>query len=348
MPTPPGGVQAAEANHGPARTIELSASERGAEGTLARLGRALPAPPWVRFVIALGLLALVAWLDTVTGPEVSFSIFYLIPVVFATAVVSRRVGQAVAVVSAVAWGSVDLSTGTPYSAAWIPYWNSLVRLAFFLFIVQLLAGLLRAHARERLLSRTDSVTGIANARVFREHLERTIAQSRRSKRPFTVVFVDLDHFKRVNDSLGHSEGDRLLREVARTMVNTLRTTDLVARLGGDEFGILMPDTDAEQAGLSIGRVSGELGAAVRGRWPVGATFGAVTVVEPTLEAEATLHLADALMYEGKAAGRGRIFHRSWPECVVAVGEARNRRVEAEIADGQGAEEAPSEAAGDGR
>jgi len=74
------------------------------------------------------------------------------------------------------------------------------------------------------------------------------------KRPFTVAFVDLDHFKEVNDTLGHAEGDRVLQAVAATITQHLRATDVVARLGGDEFGILMADCGPAQARTSLERL----------------------------------------------------------------------------------------------
>lgn len=266
-----------------------------------------------RVGLSVVLVVLVASLDALTGAEVSFSIFYLVPVAFAAGFLSRQAGWLIAILCAGVWGLLELTMGRRYAAAWIPYWNTAVRLGFFLLVTELIDRLRSAHARVREISRTDALTGIANARVFEEHVDRAIAQCRRSRRPFSITFVDLDRFKQVNDELGHSAGDRLLQAFAGLIASRLRTTDVVARLGGDEFGILMMDTGTEQARVTLERVASALVSEVEGRWAVGATFGCVTFNEPPNDADFAVRQADALMYKGKETGRGRIVQAPWPE-----------------------------------
>ena len=295
-------------------------SREDARGVVARLtGWAFSAPLRAKVLLSLLLLGLVALLDTVTGEEISFSIFYLVPVSYAGASISRRAGFVLAVLASATWGYLEVTTGRPYSAAWIPYWNTAVRLGFFVLVNELIDRLRRAHAAQRALARQDALTGIANARVFHEFAGRAIAASRRTGRPLTVAFVDLDRFKQVNDALGHSEGDRLLRTVALLLSDHVRSTDVVARLGGDEFGVLMPDADAASARASLERVAAALAHDVGGRWAVGATIGAVTFAEPPADVDVALGAADALMYRGKAEGRGRIVQATWP--LPGVGES---------------------------
>jgi diguanylate cyclase (GGDEF)-like protein len=266
----------------------------------------------VRWLLGAALLACVAVLDASTGNEISFSIFYLLPVSFAGALISRRAGVVFAVVSAVLWGYIDVAIGRAFSAAWIPYWNSAVRLAFFVLVNELIQRLIQAHVRQRALAREDPITGIANARVFAEHAQWAIALSRRSGRPFTLAYIDLDHFKQVNDKFGHSEGDRLLRKIASLIEHGARASDFVARLGGDEFGVLMPDTDAEQARVLLERIAASVSGRAGAHWGVGATFGAVTFTEPPESVDRAVQEADALMYRGKADGRNRILQAAWP------------------------------------
>jgi diguanylate cyclase (GGDEF)-like protein len=263
----------------------------------------------VRSLVAVLLVGLIGALDWATGSEVSFSVFYLIPVAFAGGLISRRAGRIMALVSATVWGYLEATTGRPYSAEWIPIWNSMVRLTFFVLVNELIDRVRLAHSREQALSRTDAVTGIANGREFYEHAQRVIAQSRRDGRPFTLVYTDLDRFKQVNDDFGHSE-------------NGVRTTDVVARLGGDEFGILMPDAGEAEVRVSLERIAVSLAAAVGGRWSVGATFGAVTFREPPEDADRAVRLADALMYKGKAEGRGLVKQATWP----ASGDAEDAKL----------------------
>lgn len=283
--------------------------------------RLLSSPVALRVLLSVILLVCVAVIDIATGSEVSFSIFYLLPVSFAGAFISRRAGTILAIVSAATWGYLEVTTGRAYSAAWIPYWNSAVRLGFFLLVNELIERLRRAHASERALAREDPLTRIANARVFEEYAHPTIALGRRGGHPFTIAYVDLDRFKQVNDEFGHSEGDRLLRTVAALIAGGVRSTDVVARLGGDEFGILMPDTEAEQARVTLERIAATIADGVGGRRAVEATVGAVTFSEPPEDVDCAVREADALMYRGKAKGRGRILQATWPEPGVGASES---------------------------
>lgn len=265
-----------------------------------------------RWLLSGALLAWVAALNLATGTEISFSIFYLVPVSFAGAFISRTAGLVLACASAATWGAIEIAFGPAYSANWIPYWNSGVRLGFFVLVNELIQHLHRAHERQRALAREDSITGIANARAFEEQAHRTIAMSRRNSQPFTIAYVDLDGFKQVNDKYGHSEGDRLLQIIAELLEHGARASDVVARLGGDEFGILMPDTDAQQARASLERIARTLADGLGDRWPVGATVGAVTFTEPPKDVDQAVHEADALMYRGKMDHRGGILQADWP------------------------------------
>jgi len=294
------------------RSAPPTAMDR-ADGLLSRaMVRLGEFPRAGRLALALSLVALVALLDVATGAEISFSIIYLAPVAFAGWFMSRRDGAVVAVLGAFVWGYLEVTTGRAYSADWIPVWNTSVRLGFFLLVNELLERLRRAHVREQQLSRQDSLTGIANARVFEERAREVIARSRRTGSPTTLVYLDLDHFKRVNDEMGHSEGDRVLKAVASSLERSVRETDMVVRLGGDEFAVLMPDTDQPAARVALDRALDAIEREVGSRWPVGATFGAVTFVEPPTSVDCAVRAADGLMYEGKAAGRGQTLYSLWP------------------------------------
>jgi diguanylate cyclase (GGDEF)-like protein len=270
-------------------------------------------PPALLLCVAIALVAVLGVLDVATGPETAFSIFYLIPVAVAGGLLSRSSGALVSLLAAAVWGYVEITTGRPYSAAWIAYYNAGVRLGFFLIVSELIHEARVAHLREQALSRIDPVTGLANTRVFEEYVNRAIVECRRYGRQFTIAYVDLDGFKQVNDRFGHSEGDEALRTVAAAIRDSLRATETVARFGGDEFGILMPETGLEQARASLGRVDAAVSRAATGRWGMGATLGAVTFTEPPDDADSAVRQADALMYRGKAAGRGRVLHATWPE-----------------------------------
>lgn len=267
-------------------------------------------PSWVFAVFATALILGVGAADYVTGYEVDLSIFYLGPVVLATWFASEWVGLILSLFAALMWTVSD--PGTAYANALIPFWNSIVRISFFLVTVFLVALAKRAISAERAASRTDALTGVANGRAFDDRAQLALAEMRRSGLPITFAYIDLDHFKNVNDTLGHREGDRLLMVLADAMASRLRTTDLVARLGGDEFGVLLPDTGVEEAERVLADLRLAIDDALSPHWPVGITAGAVTFTQPPSSVDQMVNLADEVMYEGKRAGRGRVDHQIWP------------------------------------
>jgi diguanylate cyclase (GGDEF)-like protein len=291
----------------------LESDTDGPEGTRQPLtlgGWVSRLSPRAAFLRGLALVALLGVTDYATGREVSFSIFYLAPVALVTWRAGRTPGLVVSVLAAAVWGGVDLAGGSRYSSPLIPAWNSLVRLGFFVVTLWLIDAVRRAHAVERGLARTDPLTGVAKARAFRELLDRELSRMRRTGSPLTLAYLDLDHFKAVNDALGHEAGDRLLREIATRIARTLRAEDLVARLGGDEFAIFLPDTHAAAAHAALERCRSAVQETVA-NWEgmpggVGATIGAVVFTEPPPSFDAALRTADDCMYEGKRAGRNRL------------------------------------------
>lgn len=109
----------------------------------------------------------------------------------------------------------------------------------------------RLYAKTVKLAATDSLTGLANRRVFLDQLDKEVARSSRYHRNFSLLMIDIDHFKWVNDTHGHPSGDAVLRSMGRILKDRLRVVDLVARYGGEEFAILLPETD-ENGAILVG------------------------------------------------------------------------------------------------
>jgi diguanylate cyclase (GGDEF)-like protein/PAS domain S-box-containing protein len=156
----------------------------------------------------------------------------------------------------------------------------------------------------------DVLTGLPNRGLFRNRVEQALADHRRDGRPVTVMFLDLDDFKNVNDSLGHAAGDELLREVARRLDDCMRTVDTAARLGGDEFGLLIQSSETELQAVEIAeRVMSQVsdamtieGISVVTGTSIGIAFsGAGT--QALADADQLLRNADAAMYMAKQRGK---------------------------------------------
>lgn len=178
----------------------------------------------------------------------------------------------------------------------------------FGYVAGLLAErLAAARGRYEELSVTDALTGLKNARYFGERLKSEIARGERERQPLSVIAMDLDHFKRVNDRLGHAAGDAALAHAARVLREHVRVNDVPCRTGGEEFTVICPGARLEDAQAVAERI--RAGMAARGfRWedgeePLTASFGVATFRGATA---ALLREADEALYEAKEAGRNRV------------------------------------------
>ena len=158
-----------------------------------------------------------------------------------------------------------------------------------------------------LQARTDALTGLLNRRGFETQMAFAVALARRSSRPLSLITVDVDHFKRVNDTYGHEAGDEVLRRLARTLESRLRGSDVVARLGGEEFVALLPDTDlngAQSIAQALVTAMAEQQEPVVGTITVSA--GVATMRGAEDNGAAMLRRGDAALYEAKGQGRNRV------------------------------------------
>lgn len=268
-------------------------------------------PPVTLVVFALIQLAGVALVDLFTGRDLSFSIFYLAPISMIAWTMGRTPGFVIAGVAAILWFAIDLRDAGRYSASLAPAWNAAVRLGFFIIVSGTLASLRKAHDHERILARRDNLTGLLNSRAFFAEVGRELERTRRFGRPVTMAYMDLDHFKKVNDTFGHLVGDELLKIVAETMQSSLRASDLTARLGGDEFALFLPETGEERAREAVDRLRAMILERMRERdWPVTLSIGAATFPRPSTDVETLVRFVDHLMYEVKSSGRDAVRYQT--------------------------------------
>jgi diguanylate cyclase (GGDEF)-like protein len=257
-------------------------------------------------------VALVVVLDRLfeyeLGASLGVTLLMVFPIFWAARSSGARSGILVAGIGCLLWLASDALARTPAHPTPFPFAIAGIHLAIFAIAVAL-AMEQRRLLVERGLATTDFLTGVANRRGFYEALTREIERSRRYRIPMTLLYLDCDEFKTVNDTLGHPAGNDLLAAIASCLKANTRAADVVGRLGGDEFAVMLAETPAQRSAEIVARLQRELGAALAPGLPsVTVSIGAITFDSaPPGPAEA-IRIADTLMYEAKRAGKDRVVH----------------------------------------
>jgi diguanylate cyclase (GGDEF)-like protein len=251
------------------------------------------------------------WVDIQSGPEVALYVFYLVPIVAATWFVNEGAGAALSLLSGgLAAYDTEVLSGLIGRSPLTGIWAVISRLIFFLFAVWLVGRLRRSMESIRRMAMTDSLTDVYNARAFFDFLEKEMARSRRYKRPTSLMYLDLDNFKTINDTFGHQTGDSALEIVAATLKSSVRLTDIVTRLGGDEFAVLLPETAEDDARTIAQRARENMAREMSARrWPLSFSVGLSTCRDDLCTADELLRVADDLMYQVKRSGKNGILNQ---------------------------------------
>ena len=262
--------------------------------------------------VGIASIGLIGVFDFLTGNEIAFSLFYFVPIALVTLAVGRKTGLAMSFLSALMLLAAEIAAGQTYSHPLVYVLNTLIRTLFYGVVAYLIAELQKSRREEQLAARTDFITGAVNARYFNELLQMEISRIRRYPHPITLVYVDVDNFKLVNDLFGHKIGDEVLRCIAGELKSQLRSTDTVARLGGDEFVMLLPSTRQPEARTVVSKLHAHLVEEMQQRnWPVTFSMGVVTCEFSPYSAEQLVNMADEMMYEVKNSTKNDIRFRTW-------------------------------------
>ena len=281
---------------------------RANEVRIYRLLTALEDVPkgWLNGMI-LGAILILGIIDYLTGVELSLSFFYLIPVAIAAWALGKYSGLGYSVLSATVWLVSNLLSGLIFSNMFFGVWNTLIRFGFYGVVTILMTELHSALEEERLLANTDPLTGALNRRSFNELAEKKMIHAEVNGHPYTVVYIDLDNFKPINDKQGHSIGDLVLKAVVDTIQKQIRVADIFARFGGDEFAILLADIGQDDAKRIVQRLRKVLLEKMDMHvWDVTFSIGALTFLTMPHSVEEMVRLTDELMYEVKVDGKNAI------------------------------------------
>lgn len=172
-----------------------------------------------------------------------------------------------------------------------------------------IAELESALSEARQTAFTDALTGALNRRGFEDAYQRELARSRRNGSPLAIALIDIDNFKRLNDTLGHHMGDQALVHLVRSLRAALRPSDILCRFGGEEFVLLLPETALDEAVSAVSRFQRQFASSAMPSCELAVTFSAGVVVQQVSESvEESILRADAATYAAKRAGKN---------CVVA-------------------------------
>ncbi len=255
----------------------------------------------------MAVVAGIAAFKVRVGHDIPVADFLLIPVAVTGWLVKARLYAYVAAFCTAGASVVIATTGQAQAPVAAALAAAGVRFVLYLIVLALLGAIRQMQLARELEARTDFVTGAANARAFEEAAAAEIERGLRYGPPLSLLYLDVDDFKAVNDTFGHGVGDAVLAELSHVLRCSVRSNDLVARLGGDEFAVLMPEADrfaalavARRVRDETARVTAPDGRAVR------CSVGVASYLSPSASVDALIHDADTLMYRAKEQGKDRI------------------------------------------
>lgn len=262
--------------------------------------------PWRRagaWVACVAAIVLLGALRTATDVEFAIASVALLPVIVIAWIEGKWKGLLLAFCATAMWVAADMDSDRQFSAVWIPWANAVTRLMTYGLMAFLVAKIRQQLESEHDHATHDALTGLQNRHAFLEAGAAEVERAKRYPNPLTVIFLDLDDFKQLNDSMGHDAGDAALRRTAKALLGALRSSDRVARLGGDEFAILLPQTGYDAAVEAGRKIFDVVNAALKDFPPVKASLGVAWFGKADRLFPAMLKAADDLMYEVKEGGK---------------------------------------------
>lgn len=268
---------------------------------------------WKLVTETLVMIVFITWVLLYTGGATSpLNDLYLLVVIVSALTLGKLITllQLVLIAACFVWLGYPQRNilSLPFGTALVAQITPMLLVAYI--TTMLSADIRRAYGHMKLLSETDELTGVLNMRAFSAVAERVFRQAERYARPFSVLMIDSDHLKSVNDTLGHEAGNRLLKLTVQCIQSQLRQTDVVARFGGDEFVVVLPETPANGAVGVAERIrkSIESSPLTTRDKKISATVSIGIAGYPNQghDLDTVLERADHAMYASKNGGKNRI------------------------------------------
>jgi len=260
------------------------------------------------WAICLLVVTLVGLLRTRTDAELTS--LALLPVLTIAWIGGFWSGLVMSFLSVAIWLIGDF-TKLYFNHSWIVWLNAATRFITYGLVAFLIARIHQQFTLTYQLASLDPLTGLRNRRAFLDFGLSEVARSKRYSHPITIIFLDLDNFKKLNDSKGHDAGDAALRAIAKTLTENLRSNDRITRLGGDEFAILLPEIKYQEAIEAGHKISSAINAVLKDFHPVSGSIGVAWFGRVDRTFEEMLKAADELMYEVKVSGKGNFRCKSF-------------------------------------
>ena len=256
------------------------------------------------FILGLILSVSITIIRYITGPKFEIDQFYLIPIIIVTWYAGRNTGIIISTISILLWIVFDFFTMQSLALGLTLGLNLIFKLLIFFLIIQLIHRTRELINSLQDLSETDPLTRISNRRSFLVFANRELYRAKRYGSLLTLIYIDLDNFKNVNDPLGHSIGDSLLKKVANILKETTRKTDVVARMGGDEFCLLLTETDMESSIKVYRKIENKIRQMMlENNWQVTLSAGVVTFQDKPDDVKEMISVTDEIMYKIKRTGK---------------------------------------------
>jgi len=264
---------------------------------------------WLLSVFAIALICVAVFL---ANNNVDLRLLLVIPVLLASWYGGRKTGAAIAILTAISLFATNYSLHFYKDNNISKAYDILIALVVYLFISIIITNFRKVYGIEIVAADTDILTGLSSSRKFYADLEAEINRSRRYGHSLSLVYLDVDNFKNINDTLGHSVGDELLIILSISLQASLRTNDIIARIGGDEFVCILPETEQIAAKSALLKTQKALNDnMIQYGWNVSFSIGVITFEKLPDDASQGVKLVDDLMYKVKKGSKNDIAFQVW-------------------------------------